>query len=56
MGEEELRQLFAKKAVNRPYEEWMQAFCDRKYNSDFSREMQRSVKEYLKDFDAEAFS
>lgn len=56
MGEEELRQLFAKKAVNRPYEEWMQAFCERKFNSDFSREMQRSVKEYLKDFDGEAFS
>ena len=53
MDGQELQQLFAMKAVNRPYEEWMQAFCQRKYNSDFSREMQRSVGEYLKDFDAE---
>ena len=32
------------------YEEWMQAFCNRKYNSEFSREMTRSVEIYLKDF------
>ena len=32
------------------YEKWIQMFCDRKYNSDFSREMNRSVAEYLKDF------
>ena len=53
MDEEELKQLFSSKAGARTYEEWMQAFCQRKYNSDFSREMQRSVGEYLKDFDAE---
>ena len=52
MDGEELRKLYSKKAVARPYEEWMQAFCDRKYNSDFSREMTRSVGEYLKDFEA----
>ena len=28
---------------------WMQAFCSRKYNSGFAREMTRSVREYLKD-------
>ena len=28
----------------------MRSFCNRKYNSDFSREMSRSVSEYLKDF------
>jgi len=50
MDEEELRKLYSPKAVARPYAEWMQAFCDRKYNSDFSREMSRSVAEYLKDF------
>ena len=33
------------------YEKWIQMFCDRKYNSDFSREMTRSVGEYLKDFE-----
>ena len=31
-------------------EERFRAFCQRKYNSDFSREMSRSVAEYLKDF------
>ena len=45
-----LRTLFAEKAGVRPYEEWMQAFCDRKYNSDFSREMTRSVAAYLASF------
>ena len=56
MDGEELKRLFASRTGMRTYEEWMQAFCERKYNSDFSREMQRSVAEYLKDFDAEAFS
>ena len=32
------------------YRSWLKAFCDRKYNSDFSREMTRSVKKYLDDF------
>lgn len=32
------------------YESWIQAFCDRKYNSDFSREMSRSVDCYLQSF------
>lgn len=35
---------------NNTYEHWIKAFCNRKYNSDFSREMTRSVAEYLKDF------
>jgi len=46
----ELRELFSPKAGQRSYEEWMDAFCKRKYNSDFSREMTRSVSEYLRDF------
>ena len=50
MDKEELKRLYSPKAVARPYEDWMQAFCNRKYNSDFSREMTRSVSEYLKDF------
>ena len=53
MDAAELQQLFAPKAGVRPWEEWMQAFCARKYNSDFSREMSRSVAEYLKDFASE---
>ena len=50
MDDDELAQLFGPKAGARPYAEWMRAFCDRKYNSDFSREMTRSVAAYLADF------
>lgn len=39
-----------KNSCEEGYETWMQKFCNRKYNSDFSREMTRSVKEYLKDY------
>ena len=37
-------------APGNTYESWIAAFCRRKYNSDFSREMTRSVGEFLKDF------
>lgn len=46
----ELRKMFDKETKVRSYEEWSQAFCKRKYNSEFSREMTRSVEEYLKAF------
>ncbi len=42
--------LFSYKATAKSYPDWMQAFCDRKYNSDFAQEMTRSVAQYLKDF------
>ncbi len=44
MDAEYRQKLFANKSQD------MKAFCTRKYNSDFSREMTRSVNEYLKDF------
>ena len=50
MDAEELEQLFSVRAEQLPYAEYMKRFCDRKYNSDFSREMSRSVAEYLEDF------
>lgn len=50
MDAAELREMLAGHAVQRPYEEWLKAFCQRKYQSDFSREMSRSVEEYLKAF------
>ena len=50
MESAELKAMLSYKAGERPYEEWLAAFCNRKYNSDFSREMTRSVEEYLKDF------
>ena len=47
---EELKRMFSKKCGETPYDEWIKAFCRRKYNSDFSREMTRSVNEALKPF------
>ena len=35
---------------NFDFDHWTKAFADRKYNSDFSREMSRSVREYLKQY------
>ena len=48
---EALRVMFEKECTNRTFEEWAQAFCARKYNSDFSKEMSRSVATYLAAFD-----
>lgn len=50
MDADELRQLLKVKAGKRDYEQWLRAFCDRKYDSDFSREMTRSVKRYLGEY------
>ena len=46
----ELREMMSQRAGSRGYDEWMRAFCERKYNSDFSREMGRSVAAYLEEF------
>ena len=47
----ELEALFGcKRPDSMPYGPWMQAFCKRKYNSDFSREMTRSVEKFLEDY------
>lgn len=46
----ELREMFEYKTGQSGFEDWCKDFCNRKYNSDFSREMSRSVEEYLKDF------
>lgn len=45
-----LRMMFDKETKVKSFDEWSQAFCKRKYNSDFSKEMTRSVAEYLKPF------
>lgn len=47
---EELRAMFEGRTGEKSYEEWMQAFCDRKYHSDFSKEMSRSVRAYIEQF------
>lgn len=46
----ELREMFAKNLAHQSFEEWSRAFCERKYNSAFSREMTRSVQKYLEAF------
>ena len=50
MTSDELRDLFSIRTDKKDYEEYMKAFCTRKYNSEFSREMSRSVGEYIKQF------
>lgn len=46
----DLRKMFRERKRDKSYEEWMHWFCDLKYNSDFSREMTRSVEAYLKEY------
>lgn len=46
----ELRSMLHARSGQRGYEDWVRAFCERKYNSAFSVEMSRSVAEYLKEF------
>lgn len=53
MDEAELREMFEGRTDGQAFAAWMNAFCTRKYNSDFSREMSRSVGEYLRDFERE---
>lgn len=53
---EELRSMFRDQVGEKSYEDWMAGFCDFKYNSDFSREMTRSVEEYLKEYGIAAVS
>lgn len=50
MDGDELEAMLTKNAGSRPYSDWLAAFCQRKYNSDFSREMTRSVSRYCQDF------
>lgn len=52
MDAQELQAMFAPKAGVKAYEDWMRAFCARKFNSDFAQEMTRSVERYLADFRA----
>ncbi len=56
LSDGELREMWARseRAENgavQPFEAALRAFCERKYNSGFSREMSRSVRVYLRDFE-----
>ncbi len=46
----EIQDMFTGHTGAKDYQDWMRAFCARKYESDFSREMNRSAKVYLRDF------
>lgn len=50
MSAQELKKMLEVKAGQTEYEKWLRAFCDRKYMSDFSREMTRSVEKYLEEY------
>lgn len=51
MGADELQGMFSARTGQRDYMDWMQTFCQRKYNSDFAREMSRSVAAFMKVFE-----
>ena len=46
----ELQQMLTPKVAGESYQQWIAAFCKRKFNSDFSREMTRSVGKYLEEY------
>ena len=47
---EEIRKMFNGHTGVKTYDDWMEAFWKRKYESEFSREMSRSMDVYLKEF------
>jgi FMN reductase (NADPH) len=50
---EELRRMFRAHTGQKPFEQWIQAFCKRKYMSDFAIELNRSAQVYLRAFSPE---
>ena len=51
MDENEMQAMWEGHAGEKGYTAWMQAFCTRKYNADFSCERNRSVAAYLAQFE-----
>ena len=47
----ELREMFGPRTGSGTYDAYMKAFCARKYDSDFAREMTRSAARYLRQFE-----
>ena len=43
----QLREMFSERAGAKGFDDWMQAFHERKYNAGFSREMSRSVGQWI---------
>lgn len=46
----QIREMFSGRTDRQSYDDWMEAFWKRKYESAFSREMNRSMEIYLRDF------
>lgn len=51
LDEAALRTMFRDRCGGQSFEGFLSAFCARKYESDFSREMSRSVAAYLRDLE-----
>lgn len=47
LDSKELKDMLIEKTKTKGYEEWMKYFIERKYNSEFSKEMSRSANKYL---------
>lgn len=50
LDKEDLQNMLNERTIPRGYSEWMKAFMERKHNSDFSKEMQRSARVYIDRF------
>lgn len=50
MEKEDFQDMFSIHTGPQSFEDWIGAFCARKYESDFSREMTRSTEEWLRPF------
>lgn len=48
---QEIREMFSGRTGMQSYEEWMEAFWKRKYESAFAGEMNRSMEVYLREFE-----
>ena len=48
---DELKAMLGYKKGAATYEEWLTAFCKRKYESEFSLEMSDSAKDYIREYD-----
>ena len=51
LSDDVLRQMLLKNCTEETYESWLRAFHARKYDSDFAREMTRSVAAFLRQFE-----
>ena len=50
LSPKDLEEMWTPGTGEKGYVNWMRAFCNRKYNSDFAREMTCSIQKYLEQF------